>query len=220
MTLFDRKDFKVFDVTGFEDRMHAIRERIQPRLSEIGEDLGPVIADVVDRPVYAHVARHARRTVNPPDDTWVAFGTDRRGYKKDVHFKLAVSRRSVRLLFEVGPEYYDKPGWSRKWAREFRSLAPALESAARLGWYRDKHDEEPQARLGKLQTDVLRDLGQEPVRRRHGQLVIGRRLEENDVVGMSEAAFRKAVVSTFRPLAPLVHLHEQRIVGSGALTQS
>jgi uncharacterized protein YktB (UPF0637 family) len=56
------------------------------------------------------VARHARRTVNPPDDTWVAFAPDRRGYKKHCHFKVAVSRNAVRFLFDVGPEHADKSG--------------------------------------------------------------------------------------------------------------
>lgn len=212
MKLFDRKDFKVFDVTRFADRMHAIRERIQPRLHEIGESLGPVIADLLDQPVFAHVARHARRTVNPPEDTWVAFGLDKRGYKKDVHFKIAVSRNAVRLLFEVGPDYYDKSGWHRSWKREFGSLAGQLGKAPKLTWFRNEHDEDPAAGLGRLETDALRDLGQELVRRREGQLVLGRRLDEKAVLGMTEAAFRKAVIGTFQPLTPLFLLHEQRVL--------
>ena len=36
---------------------------------------------------YPHVAKHARRSVNPPKDTWVAFATSKRGYKMLPHFK-------------------------------------------------------------------------------------------------------------------------------------
>lgn len=212
MKLFDRKDFMVFDVTGFAERMHAIRERIQPRLLEIGDTVGPTISALLDQPVFPHVAKHARRTVNPPDDTWVAFGLDKRGYKKDVHFKIAVSRNAVRLLFEVGPEYYDKAGWHRKWKREFACLSDALGTATKLAWFMDEHDEEPAAEVRKLETAVLRDLGQAVARRRDGQLVFGRRLDEKTVIGMSEASFRKAVTETFRPLTPLFLLHNQRVL--------
>src|SRR5690606_33022218 len=101
---FTERDFRVFDIPGFQERMTAIGQRIRPKLADIGEALAPEIAGLVDRPVWAHVARRARRTVNPPDDTWVAFAGDRRGYKKDAHFKVAVSRGALRLLFELGPE--------------------------------------------------------------------------------------------------------------------
>jgi uncharacterized protein YktB (UPF0637 family) len=171
---------------------------------------------LVDQPVFPHVAKHARRTVNPPNDTWVAFGLDKRGYKKDVHFKIAVSRHAVRLLFEVGPEYYDKPGWSRNWSRDFPSLASGLGKGTALAWFRDEHDEEPAATLSGMDRTALEDLGREPVRKRDGQLVIGRRLDEKVVPGMTEAAFRKAVTGTFRPLAPLFLLHDQRVLASRA----
>lgn len=213
MNLFDRNDFSVFDITGFEDRMHAIRERIRPRLEAIGTALAPAVSEIVDEPVYAHVARHARRTVNPPDDTWVAFGPDKRGYKKDVHFRIAVSRNCVRLLFEVGPDYYDKRGWVRRWRREAPRLGSSLIGAAGLGWYRDEHDEEQSAPLTSFGPDALGDLGRELLRRREGQIVIGRRVEPARIGAMKEKAFRTLVAGTFRPLAPLYHLHEPRLTG-------
>jgi uncharacterized protein YktB (UPF0637 family) len=212
MNVFNSKDFSVFDIAGFEERMHAIRQRIAPRLETIAGQLAPEIAALVDQPVFAHVARHARRTVNAPDDTWVAFGLDKRGYKKDVHFKVAISRKCVRLLFEVGPEYYEKSEWTRSWAREFDALAPALSRGTQLGWFKGEHDEDPACLIRKLDSDQLRALGSEPSRRRDGQLVIGRRLDQSRVIGMNEAAFVKAAVTTFRPLVPLFGLHDQRVL--------
>ena len=105
---FRAADFGVFDVRGFRARMTAIRERVRPKLEALGHSLAPAVGRSVAGDVYPHVARHARRTVNPPDDTWVAFGPDPRGYKKQCHFKVAVSRRCVRFLFEVGPEHTEK----------------------------------------------------------------------------------------------------------------
>ena len=57
------------------------------------------------------------------DDTWVAFGPDKRGYKKHCHFKVVVSRRSIRFLFEAGPEFADKKKWVAAVAT-FEALAP------------------------------------------------------------------------------------------------
>jgi uncharacterized protein YktB (UPF0637 family) len=40
--------------------------------------------------MYLHIARHARRKVNPPNDTWLAICHDKRGYKKHPHFQLGL----------------------------------------------------------------------------------------------------------------------------------
>src|SRR5947209_2843414 len=126
MELFTAEDFKVFDIQGFNDRMAAIRTRIRPKLQSIGEEVAPRASGLVDTPLHVHVAKHARRTVNPPDDTWAALGANPRGYKKDVHFKIAISRHCLRFLFEVGPEYYAKSDWARGWHREFKDIAAEL----------------------------------------------------------------------------------------------
>src|SRR6266849_4007104 len=143
MQLFTAQDFKVFDIQGFNERMAAILTRIRPKLTSIGEELAPKISQLVDVPLYVHVAKHARRTVNPPDDTWVELGANPRGYKKDVHFKIAVSRNCVRFLFEAGPEYYAKADWAQGWQKEFRQVMSALRARRELAWFKNEHDEEP-----------------------------------------------------------------------------
>lgn len=208
MELFTAQDFQVFEIASFARRMEAIRGRVRPKLAAIGDALAPDLAGLVDRPVYAHVAKHARRTVNPPDDTWVALGPDRRGYKKDIHFKVVVSRHCVRLLFEVGPEYYAKDEWALGWRREVGNLAGSFPARPRLGWFRNEHDEEPQKPLsGKVEE--LKALSQ-ALGGREGQLVIGRRLGEAEILSMTEARFRRAALGTFRSLAPLFSIHELR----------
>ena len=77
-TGFTPSDFRVFDIPGFEPRMEAIKARIRPKLEAVGRELLPDVARVGGAEAFAHVAKHARRTVNAPDDTWVAFALDRR----------------------------------------------------------------------------------------------------------------------------------------------
>src|SRR4029450_3109917 len=62
-------DFKIFDVKGFKPRMSEIRARVRPKLDAFGDSLSPSVGRSVGGEVFAHVARHARRTVNPADDT-------------------------------------------------------------------------------------------------------------------------------------------------------
>jgi len=147
-----------------------------------------------------------RRTVNPPDDTWVAFGPEKRGYKKVQHFKVAISRHSLRFLFEIGPEYADKAKWMPAWEREIGRLAVKLKKGPGLGWYKNEHDEEPAALLESLSSHEIGGLAGEVMRRKDGQLVLGRRLEQAEVLRLKPRAFEQAALATFGDLAPLYKL--------------
>jgi uncharacterized protein YktB (UPF0637 family) len=210
MELFTSADFKIFGLSGFNERMAAIILKIRPKLTSIGESLAPKISELVDRPLFVHVAKHARRTVNPPDDTWAAFGADPRGYKKDVHFKVAVSRHCVRLMFEAGPEYYAKADWAAEWARGFNGFGAALKTAKGLAWFKNEHDEEAAASLKDLAPAELKKLGEELTRKRDGQLVFGRRLDAAEFASLTPKQVEKIAVETFRPLSALFSLHDAR----------
>jgi len=212
MDLFTVSDFKIFDIPGFNERMAAILTRIRPKLASIGEELAPRVSECIDTPLYVHVAKHARRTVNPPDDTWAALGRDARGYKKDVHFKVAISRHCVRLLFEVGPEYYAKRDWADGWHREFKDITGLLKGNNDLDWFRGEHDEEPAAQVADLATADLKKLGDELTRRKDGQLVFGRRVAAAEFVLLKPRQVEKAALDTFKPLAGLFQIHEARVL--------
>ncbi|MFQ5657816.1 MAG: DUF1054 family protein [Candidatus Methylomirabilales bacterium] len=201
--LFSPRDFRIFEIPDFAGRMAAIAGEVRPKLTRVGEVLSPDISRLVGAPVFAHVAKHARRTVNPPEDTWVAFGPDRRGYKKDVHFKVAISRNCIRLLFEVGPEYQNKRGWASRWERRPGDLLALLKRARGIGWFKDEHDEDPAAEVKDLGPEQIRNILQELSRKREGQLVFGRRLSQAGGSAMTLEAFRKEALGTFRGLAPV-----------------
>jgi len=203
---FGAADFRVFEVKGFQPRMREIRARVRPKLEALGHSLAPAIQRTAGEPIFAHVARHARRTVNPPADTWVAFAGDPRGYKKHPHFKVAVSRNGVRFLFEIGPEHADKTRWAAAWKRSAPRLGPVLGRVKGLAWFKNEHDEEPVAPLGDLSTDDLAALADELVRTRDGQLVVGRAVPAAEAARWTEAQYRTAALETFRALAPLYRL--------------
>jgi uncharacterized protein YktB (UPF0637 family) len=203
---FTAADFKVFDIPGFQPRMDAIKLRIRPKLEAVGQALLADVTRVGGGPAYLHVAKHARRTVNPPDDTWVAFALDRRGYKKHCHFKVAVSRGGVRFLFEAGPEHAEKKRWAAAWRRHGPQLAPVLRRASGLAWFRNEHDEQPASVLADLAPDAIARLGDELTRRRDGQLVLGRAVRAAEAARWAAEDYTRAARETFHLLAPLYKL--------------
>jgi uncharacterized protein YktB (UPF0637 family) len=203
---FRASDFKVFDIPGFKPRMEAIRTQIRPKLEAAGRDLLADVTRIGGGEAFVHVARHARRTVNPPEDTWVAFADDKRGYKKHCHFKVAVSRGAVRFLFEAGPDHADKKRWAAAWKRHAPQLVPVLRRAKGLAWFKNEHDEQPAAILGDLPADEVSRLGDELTRTRDGQLVLGRAVSAEEAARWTPRDYTRAARETFHLLAPLYRL--------------
>ena len=105
---FTREDFEVFGIPTFPERMQGIKERVRPKLTALGEDLQPALKRLAKSDVFPHVAKHARRTVNPPPETWVAFGPSARGYKKYGYFGLVLSRGGLHARIVVKDEAPDR----------------------------------------------------------------------------------------------------------------
>lgn len=87
---FTPEDFQVFTINGLEARMTAIREQLQPKFRQLGEQLTVDLSSLIGDEMFLHIAKHARRTVNPPKDTWLAIGPNKRGYKKYPHFQVGL----------------------------------------------------------------------------------------------------------------------------------
>jgi uncharacterized protein YktB (UPF0637 family) len=186
--------------------MSGIRSRLRPKLEMLGQRLLPEVGRAIGAEAFAHVARHARRTVNPPEDTWVAFAPDKRGYKKHCHFKVAVSRNAVRFLFEVGPEHGDKTRWATAWKKTAPKLGPVLNRVRGLAYFKNEHDEQPSALFVDLSVDELAALGDAALRTRAGQFVVGRAVSASEAARWTEAQYRAAALDTVRTLSPLYRL--------------
>lgn len=88
---FTPTDFEVFEIEGFNERMQAIYAHVRPKLIRLGDELAPMIARKMHMEFFPHVAKHARRTVNPPPETWAAFGPSPKGYKRYGYLALCIS---------------------------------------------------------------------------------------------------------------------------------
>lgn len=102
---FTDHDFETFSTEGLEARMAALQTRIQPKFKELGNVLSGDLSVLSGNEMFLHIAKHARRTVNPPKDTWMAICHDKRGYKKHPHFQVGLFDDHVfiwlALIYEV-----------------------------------------------------------------------------------------------------------------------
>lgn len=116
-TGFTPEQFAVFEREGFTDRMLGIRTLVRPALQALGQDLAPHLESLAGHPLYPHVALHARRRVNPPDDTWVAFGRSERGYKAYAHFAVGIGVEGVYVGLVIKDESDDRATLGRQLAK-------------------------------------------------------------------------------------------------------
>ncbi|MDQ0160097.1 YktB family protein [Alkalibacillus salilacus] len=103
---FSQKDFDVFTIDGLDERMTELKSRISPKLQDIAERLEPTVSSLAGDQMYIHVAKHARRKTNPPNDTWAALANNQRGYKKLPHFQIGMWESHVFIWFAV---IYESP---------------------------------------------------------------------------------------------------------------
>ncbi|WP_019242459.1 MULTISPECIES: YktB family protein [Bacillus] len=98
---FTQEDFNVFTIDGLEPRMEALQKHIRPKLESLGQFFSQDLSVLSGEEIFPHVAKHARRTVHPPKDTWVAFAANKRGYKMMPHFQIGLWETHVFIWYAV-----------------------------------------------------------------------------------------------------------------------
>jgi uncharacterized protein YktB (UPF0637 family) len=199
-TGFKSDDFDVFSIPDFPGRMGAIRERVRPRLAALGEDLGPRLEKLLELPTFPHVAQHMRRRVNPPQETWVAFVRDRKGYKRWTHYRVAVSAAGVRVTVFVEDDADDKPPFGASLAAAPEAILTAMGSGAPVLWY--TLGEEP-VRHADLAAGTLAELGERLQRLKTLKFQAGVPLPREEAVRMTPLRFEEWALEQMALLRPL-----------------
>jgi uncharacterized protein YktB (UPF0637 family) len=120
-------DFEVFNVEGFSDRMEQIYEHVRPKLLRLGDELAPALARKLHLEFFPHVAKHVRRTVNPPPETWAAFGPSPRGYKRYGYLALGISAMGLTARAVVKSEADLRGEMGRRLKARAKQLAADFE---------------------------------------------------------------------------------------------
>jgi uncharacterized protein YktB (UPF0637 family) len=110
---FTSVDFEVFGIEEFNEQMQQIYAHVRPKLLRLGDELAPAIGRRLQMEFFPHVAKHARRTVNPPAETWAAFGPSPKGYTRFGYLALCISGAGIHARAIVKSEADKRPEMGR-----------------------------------------------------------------------------------------------------------
>ena len=169
------EQFEVFSIQDFQPCMEALVTRVRPRLESLGAILRDRLSAHLGETLHLHVARHARRTVNPPRDTWLALSPEARGYKAHPHFQLGMWGTHVFAQFALIYEAPSRPAVARRVLERLDAGFGGL--ASDLRWSGDH-----MRPGGVSQHDLagVRQIVHRAVEVRKAELLCGRDLDRHD----------------------------------------
>src|SRR5699024_10637608 len=179
---FEQKDFDTFHIEGLDERMTAIQERIQPKFKQIGDVLTDDVSAMVGSEMHLHIAKHARRTVNPPNDTWMAIAGNKRGYKKHPHFQVGLWDDHLFLWLAFIYELPDK----NKIASYFQNTIDFTEEPPKYNVISLDHKKNEASQLDETDLDKALTRFHDV---KKAEFLIGRHLKPNDATVQQAEAF-------------------------------
>lgn len=200
---FHDKDFDVFAVPGLTERMDALKAHVRPKLEELGKYFAEFLAPRVGEEIFAHVAKHARRTINPPDDTWVAFSTNARGYKQHPHFQIGLWQTHAFVTFGYIYEATGKVAFGQQLQHEAAQIHRQLPGD--FVWIPDHTSPEsiPASEVGVPEIERFAKRLREVKR---AELLVGARFDRTEVTAWTGSEFVTRTEAVMEQLLPLYRL--------------
>ncbi|MQR96675.1 YktB family protein [Fictibacillus phosphorivorans] len=203
---FNDSDFKVFRTQGLDERMEQIINQIRPKLEALGNKYAEELSALTGEEMFFHVAKHARRTVNPPKDTWVAFAPNKRGYKMLPHFQIGLWETHVFLWFALIYEAPIKDAYGQIILKNLNKIKKNIPND--FVWSDDhmKPDSFPHYEVKK---DRLEEMATRLSTVKKAELLCGVRIERDEAAAMSENDWYERIDETFKTLLPLYELRKK-----------
>lgn len=202
-TGFYEEDFDVFQIQGLEPRMKELIRLVRPKLQALGEQLAPYLTELCGADMTPHVAKHARRSVNPPDDTWVAWAANKRGYKQHPHFQIGLWSTHVFIQFALIYESPNKAVFANHMKRELTDVIQHIPGNFTWSMDHTKRD-------GMLHQNLKKDDFEAMLKRlidvKKAEILCGIHLDKNDPILHNGEAFMRKAEDTFRTLLPLYQM--------------
>ncbi|MCH7320790.1 DUF1054 domain-containing protein [Solibacillus sp. MA9] len=199
---WSNEDFQVFQIEGLDERMEALTSIIRPKFHELGETFSSYFSAQTGDEFFAHVAKHARRTVNPPKDSWVAFAPYRRGYKSLPHFQIGLWGTHLFIVVAVIYEAPHKQELAERLLLNINSVKNLSDDYVISGDHMQPAAISlKEARDTQLEKMIvrLRDI-------KKGEFLVGRHIPAEDAVNMSAKSFLHLVEQTFDELMPIYNI--------------
>lgn len=206
---FTQDDFHVFKVDGLDERMDALKTHIRPKLEELGQYFAPTLSSMVGDEMFYHVAKHARRTINPPKDTWVAFAPNKRGYKMMPHFQIGLWESHVFIWFAVIYEAPIKGDYSKTLLAHLNDITQQIPDT--FVWSKD-HMKPEVLPMNQMTDHDLKTLFERLGTVKKAEILCGRTISAEDAVSMSGEEWLALIDDSFRTLQPLYDLTKTKVL--------
>lgn len=197
---FEQTDFDAFNIEGLEGRMEAIQERIQPKFQAIGDEIIDDLSEMTGTEMYLHIARHARRTVNPPQDTWSAYCHNKRGYKKHPHFQIGLWNDNLFIWLAFIYELPHKSEIATNFLDHMQDIKDRVPEYYHVSLDHMKNE------ATTLENIDLQKALERFKNVKKGEFLIGRKFSPDDPILKDRKLFLEEVKKTFETLTPLYKL--------------
>lgn len=197
---FSQNDFDTFTIEGLDARMYAIEERIRPKFRTIGQTLTDDLSASLGNEMFLHIARHARRTVNPPKDTWLAISANKRGYKQHPHFQIGVYDDHLFIWLAFIYELPNKKEIAKTFLKNVKTIKKIVPADFVISLDHMK----------KNSTSMKEIVLEEALERfkdvKKAEFLIGRHIAANDPILTDGNELLKLIQETYDTLLPLYQL--------------
>jgi uncharacterized protein YktB (UPF0637 family) len=203
---FKNKDFQVFNIDGLDERMEALKTQIQPKFEQLGQHFAPSLAAMTGDEMHFHIAKHARRTVNPPKDSWVAFANNQRGYKMLPHFQIGLWETHVFVWFAVIYEAKIKGAFGEILLKDVKEIRKEVPSD--YVWSKD-HTKPEVIRQSEMTEEEHKELFDRLVNVKKAEILCGIQIPKEEAVKLSGNETIGRIEEAFQTLRPLYNLTKQ-----------
>jgi uncharacterized protein YktB (UPF0637 family) len=204
---FTNEDFDVFLIDGLEARMSALKETVRPKLEDLGEYFAPALSALTNDEMFVHVAKHARRTINPPKDTWVAFSNNPRGYKMLPHFQIGMWNTHLFIWFAVIYEAPEKNLVAERFSKKLTKIYK--ETPKDFVWSVD-HTKPDTIEHQKLKKDDLRSLFERLQIVKSAELLCGYTIDREKVIQLGSDGLLEQIEDVFNHVTTLYKISQNR----------
>ncbi|MGE7664132.1 YktB family protein [Ureibacillus composti] len=196
------KDFDVFTTDGLEQRMEALSTNVRPKFQELGERFTSFLSVHTGNEFFPHVAKHARRTINPPKDSWVAFSTYKRGYKSLPHFQIGLWSTHLFIWVAIIYEAPEKDTMANRLLQNMEVFDKLPNDFVISG----DHMKPDALSLVESKEDILEQLLVRLRDVKKGEFLVGRQIPREEAVTLSSEEFLKLTEETFEKLLPIYNV--------------
>jgi uncharacterized protein YktB (UPF0637 family) len=197
---FTNEDFDVFQIDGLEARMDALKNTVRPKLEQLGDYFAPTLTALTGDEMFIHVAKHARRTINPPKDTWVAFANNPRGYKMLPHFQIGLWNTHLFVWFAIIYEAPQKETIGERFIKKAAKIHKEIPKE--FSWSLDHTKPDTMKHQSLTKSDLLAQF--ERLKNiKKAELLCGYTIDRDNVVGLSGMELLTQIDYVFNKVAPL-----------------